>query len=149
MKFALEQAEKAAARGEIPVGAVIVKDDEIIVENHNRTRELNDQTAHAEKLVIEEIIGRGEKFLYDYTLFVTLEPCLMCSGFIIHSRIGRVVFGAWDDKAGCCGSVYNLPKDKNFNHHPEIKFGVLENDCSSVLKNFFRNKRKSESCRSG
>jgi tRNA(adenine34) deaminase len=142
MKLALEQAKTAERMGEIPVGAVLVKDESIVASNHNRTRQFSDQTAHAEKLVIEEVIRNGEKFLYDYTLYVTLEPCLMCTGFIIHSRVGRVVFSAWDPKAGCCGSIYNMLKDKSLNHHPEVYFGVLEEECSSVLTDFFVRKRK-------
>ena len=142
MKIALEEAEKAFREDEIPVGAVLVKYNRIISKNHNRTNQLKNNLAHAEKLVIEEVISAGEKYLYDYTLYVTVEPCLMCAGMIIWARVGKVVFGTYDEKAGAVGSVYNVLQDKSFNHRPEVVNGVLAEESSRLMKNFFRSKRE-------
>lgn len=142
MKIALEEAEKAFREDEIPVGAVLVKDNQIAAKNHNRTNRLKNNLAHAEKLVIEEVISAGEKYLYDYTLYVTVEPCLMCAGMIIWARVGKVVFGTYDEKAGAVGSVYNVLQDKSFNHRPEVVNGVLAEESSRLMKNFFRSKRE-------
>ena len=143
MDLALSEAEKAFREDEIPIGAVLVKDNKLIANDHNRTNQLNDVLAHAEKLVIDKIISSKEKFLYEYTLYVTVEPCLMCAGMIILSRIGKVVFGCYDPKAGAVGSVYNALLDKNFNHHPEVVSGVREKECSNLISSFFQNKRRS------
>jgi len=142
MQKALDEANSAFHENEVPIGAILVKDDQIVASNHNRTRQLNDNLAHAEKLVIVEVIGKGNKFLYDYTLYVTVEPCLMCAGIIIWSRVGKVVFGAYDAKAGAVGSVYNALLDKSFNHHPKLTFGVLEVECKQIMQDFFLEKRK-------
>lgn len=142
MNFAIEEAKKALEEDEVPIGAVLIKDHQIVATNHNRTRQLNNGLAHAEKLVIEEIISFGEKFLYDHTLYVTVEPCLMCAGIIIWSRVGKVVFGCFDPKAGAVGSIYNALLDKNFNHHPEVISGVCEKECSNLITNFFKERRK-------
>ncbi len=142
MRKALEEAEKAAAVDEIPVGAVLVCGDQLISSEHNRTRQLSDPLAHAEKLIIDKIMLSGIKYLYDYSLYVSLEPCLMCAGMMIWSRIGTVVFGAYDPKAGACGSVYNVLKDKSFNHQPELLGGVLQAEASQLLKDFFKTKRR-------
>jgi len=141
MKFALQEAEKALEKDEIPVGAVLVKDGNLIISNHNRTRQNNNPTAHAEKLVIEEIIRKREKFLYDYTLFVTLEPCSMCAGMLILSKLGSLVYGARDPKSGAVGSLYNIPSDKQLNHNIEVVSGVLSQECGELLKRFFQSKR--------
>lgn len=141
MKAALEQARAAFIEDEIPIGAVLVKDGKIIIGNHNRTRQLNNPLAHAESLIINEIMKKGEKYLNNYSLYVTVEPCLMCSGMIIWSRMGRVVFGCYDEKAGAVGSVYNTLLDKNFNHHPQVTSGILSKDCSKIIRDFFQNKR--------
>jgi tRNA(adenine34) deaminase len=141
MKFALQEAEKALEEDEIPVGAVLVKDGNLIISNHNRTRQNNNPTAHAEKLVIEEIIRKREKFLYDYTLFVTLEPCSMCAGMLILSKLGSLVYGARDLKSGAVGSLYNIPSDKQLNHNIEVVSGVLSQECGELLKRFFQSKR--------
>jgi len=142
MDIALSEAEKAFKEDEIPIGAVLVKDNKLIANDHNRTNQLN-TLAHAEKLIIEKILSSPEKFLYEYTLYVTVEPCLMCAGMIIWSRIGKVVFGCYDPKAGAVGSVYNALLDKNFNHHPEVVSGVREKECSNLISSFFQNKRRS------
>ena len=141
MRKALEEANLAAAEDEIPVGAVLVWNDQLILTDHNRTRQKSDPLAHAEKLIIDKIMLSGIKYLYDYSLYVSLEPCLMCAGMMIWSRIGTVVFGAYDPKAGACGSVYNVLKDKSFNHQPELIGGVLQSEASSLLKSFFGSKR--------
>ena len=141
MNIALKEAHKAAAEDEIPVGACLVRDGEVILKEHNRTRLQQNPLAHCEKLILDEAQKLGLKYLQDCTLYVTLEPCLMCSGMIIHSRLGRVVYGASDPKTGTCGSVYQTLKDKHFNHRPELKRGVLAADCALVLTDFFQNKR--------
>lgn len=141
MELALEEAKLAALEDEIPVGAILVKDGKLILREHNRTRQLSNPLAHAEKLIVDQILLSKIKYLYDYTLYVTLEPCLMCAGSLILSRIGRLVFGASDPKTGAVGSIYNVLADKSFNHRPLITRGVLEPQCSAILKDFFSQKR--------
>ena len=141
MKEAIAEAKVAANEDEIPVGAVLVKNGNIILREHNRSIQLANPLAHCEKLLIDKILVSEPGFLYDYTLYVTLEPCLMCAGMIILSKIGTVVYGAKDPKAGVVGSIYNVLKDKNFNHHPIVVSGILESECSSLLTDFFRKKR--------
>lgn len=142
MNIALEQAQLAFRENEVPIGALLIKDNLLICKNHNRTNKLNDPLAHAEKLVIEETIKNGKKILHDCTLFVTVEPCVLCAGSIIWSRVGKVVFGCYDAKAGAVGSVYNILLDRNFNHNPEVVSGVLSKECSELITKFFREKRK-------
>ncbi|NLK50768.1 MAG: nucleoside deaminase [Candidatus Cloacimonetes bacterium] len=142
MQEALKEAQQALAEDEIPVGAVLVKDGTLILGDHNRTRQRQNPLAHAEKLIIDQIMLTDAKYLYDYTLYVTLEPCLMCAGIIIHSRMGRLVFGARDAKTGVVGSIYNVLADKHFNHHPVVTRGVMELECSALLKGFFAAKRQ-------
>ncbi len=103
--------------------------------------QLKDPSAHAEKLVLDAALAKGYKYLYDCTLYITLEPCLMCSGLIILCKVGRVVFGAADPKSGVAGSVLNVLADKSFNHRPELKRGVLADECALLLTDFFKNKR--------
>ena len=141
MNYALEQARLALQEDEVPIGAVLVKDNKIVAADHNRTRQKNNNLAHAEKQVIEKVINSGEKYLYDYTLFVTIEPCLMCAGGIIWARVGKVVFGCFDPKAGAVGSIYNALLDKNFNHHPKVVSGILSQECSDLIVGFFKSKR--------
>ncbi len=141
MNIALEEARLAAEEDEIPVGAVLVKGDEIILRNHNRTRQLSNPLAHAEKLIVDKILASETKFLQDHRLYVTLEPCLMCAGMLILARLNTLVFGASDPKAGAVGSVYNVLRDKCFNHHPTIVRGLLKEPCSVILTSFFQNKR--------
>jgi len=143
MQEAISEAQKAFAEDEVPVGAVLVKNNRIILREHNRSRQLANPLAHCEKIIIDKILMSEVGFLYDYTLYVTLEPCLMCAGMIILSKIGTVVYGAKDPKTGVVGSIYNVLNDKSFNHHPVVIGGVLENECSCLLEEFFRRKRKS------
>lgn len=150
MRIALCEAQKAAEEDEVPVGAVLVHKDVLVAADHNRTRQYRNPLAHAEKLLIDKIMGDKIKYLQDYTLYVTLEPCMMCAGMIVWARLGCLVIGANDPKAGAVGSIYNVLADKSFNHHPRIIRGVEEERCSQILKTFFKNKRVSaESCRSG
>ncbi len=141
MKLALQEAAKALTVDEIPVGAVLVKDEKLILSNHNRTQQERDPTAHAEKLIINEIINRGEKYLYDYTLYVTLEPCIMCAGMLMLAKIGVLVFGAYDPKSGGVGSIYNILSDRQLNHNPKIVDGIMAEECGTILKKFFFSKR--------
>ena len=150
MQLAIAEARLAADEDEIPVGAVLVKGEELLGGDHNRTRQTGDPTAHAEKLLIDKIVGSKIKYLQECTLYVTLEPCVMCAGMMIWARLGCVVIGASDPKAGAVGSIYNVLADKSFNHHPRVLRGVEEAECSRLLKEFFQKKRMSaESCRSG
>ncbi len=141
MQEAIAEAKLAAAEHEIPVGAVLVLGGNIICRNHNRTKQLANPLAHAEKLLIDKILASKAVYLYEYSLYVTLEPCLMCAGMLISSRIGKVVFGAKDPKTGVGGSIYNVFLDKSFNHHPKLVGGVLANECSALLTDFFKSKR--------
>lgn len=146
MKKALELANKAAEIGEVPVGAVVVKksNGEIVGEGYNRREVDKDSIAHAEIIAIENASEKlGGWRLIDCELFVTLEPCPMCAGAIINSRIERVVYGAMDKKAGSCGSVVNL-FDLPYNHKPELTGGILSEECSSILSEFFKKLRESK-----
>lgn len=142
MHQALLEAKKAAALGEIPVGAVIVRDEQVIARAHNRRELDQDAMAHAEVLCIQQACRVLNSWrLSGCTLYVTLEPCPMCSGAIINSRMDRVVYGAKDDKAGCAGSVADLFV-MPFNHTPVIRSGILEEECAAVLSEFFETLRK-------
>ena len=142
MSFALEQAGKAEKEGEVPVGAILVKDDVVIARAHNKPISTNDPTAHAE---IQLIRAAGEELknyrLPGTSLYVTLEPCAMCLGAIMHARIERVVFGAHDPKTGVCGSSENFMEASCFNHKIDLASGVLENESKQLLKNFFNSRR--------
>lgn len=142
MREAINQAASAAEQGEIPVGAVVVKNNRIISFGKNRRETDKSAIAHAEIEAIEAACKElGGWRLEDCDLYVTLEPCPMCAGAIINSRIRRVYFGAFDKKAGACGSVINL-FEGGFNHRPEVYSGIMENECSLLLKAFFNNLRK-------
>ena len=142
MKIALAEAENAAREGEIPVGAVIVKDGEIVASAHNNREATGDATGHAELLAIRKACkALGGWHLERCTLYVTLEPCPMCMGAIINSRLGKVVFGAKDAKAGACGSVIDL-RSYPFNHKPQIESGFMKDECAKILSDFFADKRK-------
>lgn len=142
MHQALLEAKKAAALGEIPVGALIVRDEQVIARAHNRRELDQDAMAHAEVLCIQQACRVLNSWrLSGCTLYVTLEPCPMCSGAIINSRLDRVVYGAKDDKAGCAGSVADLFV-MPFNHTPVIRSGILEEECAAVLSEFFETLRK-------
>lgn len=143
MLQALLEAEKALRLNEVPVGAVIVHDGLIIGRGYNQVETLNDPTAHAEIIAITSACATLEnKYLTGCTLYVTLEPCSMCAGALIWSKMGRLVFGATDEKAGACGSILNIAQNKSLNHHVEIIQGVLELDASELLKQFFKSRRK-------
>lgn len=141
MKLAILEAEKAAAKGEVPVGAVIIKNGEVIAACHNLREEKQNALSHAEMEAINTACKKlGSWRLDDCEMYVTLEPCPMCTGAIINARIKTVIFGAYDSKMGCMDSVINLC-DYSFNHRPEIYAGIMEDECLSVLQNFFKNLR--------
>ena len=142
MRLALEQARKAAAQGEVPIGAVLVRDDQVVAQAHNFRELWQDPTAHAEVVAIREAATQsGSWRLTDTTLYVTLEPCAMCIGAIILARIPRLVFGAPDLKAGACGSILDLPAERKLNHRVEVVGGVLEQESQELLQAFFKNLR--------
>ena len=142
MEEALQEAKKAAAMGEIPVGAVIVKDGEIIARGHNRTETDRDPTAHAEMIAIREAAGKlGGWRLPGCTMYVTLEPCSMCAGAIVWARIQRLVIGTMDPKAGACGSVFNIVQEPRLNHCVEVETGCMQELCAGLIKGFFRDLR--------
>ncbi len=142
MGRALAQARLAQRAGEVPIGAVLVAPDGTSYEDHNRTREHSDPTAHAEVLVIRSAAAaQGDWRLEGYTLCVTLEPCAMCAGAIVLARIPRLVFGAFDPKAGMCGSLGNLVQDDRLNHRVAVEYGVAAEECGGLLREFFRARR--------
>ncbi|MCI8999948.1 MAG: nucleoside deaminase [Clostridia bacterium] len=145
MKEALKEAKKAYDKLEVPVGAVIVKDGKVIARAHNVKEKKKDTTKHAEIIAISKASKKLESWrLMDCEMYVTLEPCSMCAGALINARIKKVYIGTMDEKTGACGSVFNLLKDYTFNHTVEIETGILQEDCESMLKNFFRELRKSK-----
>ena len=142
MAQALLLAEEAGRQGEVPVGSVITYENRIIAKAHNQVEMLNDPTAHAEILAITSACSfLNEKYLKGCTLYVTLEPCPMCAGALVWSKIDRVVFGASDPKAGACGTLFNLSNSDALNHEFEVIQGILEQDAEHLLKHFFRTKR--------
>jgi tRNA(adenine34) deaminase len=142
MQGALRLARAAAVREEVPVGAVIVADGELLAEAHNETIHRRDPTAHAELLAIHRALQRvGEDRLPYATLYVTLEPCAQCAGAIVLAKIGRVVYGAADQRAGMAGSVYDLLRHPRLNHRPEVLGGLFAEDCADLLKRFFQSRR--------
>jgi len=146
----LDLAREAEKRNEVPIGAVIVRDGSIIAAGSNRTIRDQDPTAHAELLAIREASSKLDRWrLNDCTLYVTLEPCAMCAGAIVLSRIKRVVFGAWDDKAGMGGSVGDLLRHPRLNHRPEVRAGVLASECGALLEEFFKRQRVEEGSAAG
>ncbi len=143
MQFAIQEALKAKEADEVPIGAVVFKDETIIGRGYNQTEQLLDPTAHAEIIAITSAANTlGDWRLQGCKLYVTKEPCPMCAGAIINSRINQLVFGAYDEKAGCCGSLYQICMDPRFNHQTAVKGGILELDCESLLKEYFSEKRK-------
>ncbi|WLR48488.1 tRNA adenosine(34) deaminase TadA [Halobacillus litoralis] len=143
MKLALEEAEKAELEGEVPIGAVIVKDGEVIATGYNQRETSQLASSHAEFIAIERANQQvGSWRLEECTLYVTLEPCPMCAGAILQSRIPRVVYGAKDPKAGCAGTLLNLLDDNRFNHKSEVLPGVMEETCGKILTDFFRHLRE-------
>ena len=142
IRNAIDVAREAVRRNEVPVGAVIVREGSIIAAAGNRTLRDQDPTAHAEVLAIREASSKLDRWrLDDCTLFVTVEPCAMCAGAIVLSRMKRVVFGAWDEKAGMAGSVGDLLRHPRLNHRPEVRGGVLAEDCARLIEDFFKTQR--------
>lgn len=142
MRAALEQAARAAAAGEVPVGAVIVQGGRITAQGHNGPIAGSDPTAHAEIVALRHAATAAENYrLPDAEIYVTLEPCLMCVGAMLHARIRRLVFGAYDPKAGAAGSVLDLAADRRLNHRIEVTGGLLADECSARLKSFFSERR--------
>lgn len=142
MQLALEQAQRAWDMGEVPVGAVVVKDGQVIAQGFNQPIDKHDPTAHAEIVALRaaaEVLGNYR--LPGCELYVTLEPCVMCSGAMMHARLARVVFGASDPKTGACGSVVNLFEQEQLNHHTETLGGVMAEECGAMLKSFFAARR--------
>tara|TARA_S200000501_G_scaffold205050_1_gene192822 strand:- start:528 stop:962 length:435 start_codon:yes stop_codon:yes gene_type:complete len=143
MKIAFKLAEKAFTQNEIPVGSVIVKENRIIGRGYNQKERLTDPTAHAEIISISAASSTMNDWrLNGATIYVSKEPCSMCAGAIINSRISRLVFGAYDDQKGCCGSLYQICGDKRLGSNTVVKGGVLEDRCSEILSEFFHLKRK-------
>ncbi len=143
MRLAMALAEQAAQAGEVPVGAIVVKDGVVIGRGSNAPIAKHDPSAHAEILAMREAAQHlGNYRLVDCTLYVTLEPCAMCSGAMQHARIARLVFGAKDPKTGCCGSVLNLMAEAKLNHHTEVASGILGQECGAHLSAFFSARRK-------
>lgn len=142
MQHALELAKEAERAGEVPVGAVVVKEGAIVGRGFNRPISAHDPTAHAEVVAMRDAAGAlGNYRLNDCELFVTLEPCAMCAGAMLHARIARVVYGAPDPKTGACGGVINLFAETRLNHHTEVTGGVLAHDAASLLQAFFMERR--------
>ncbi|TVO71218.1 tRNA adenosine(34) deaminase TadA [Sedimenticola selenatireducens] len=143
MRQAIALAQRAEIEGEVPVGAVLVLDGQVIGEGWNRPITTSDPTAHAEIMALRDAGSRVANYrLPNTTLYVTLEPCPMCAGAIVHSRVDRVVYGTTDPKGGAAGSVFNLlPSDDRFNHYVKAEGGVLAEECANLLRNFFRSRR--------
>lgn len=145
MQYALREAEKAFEAGETPVGCVIVHEGQIIGKAHNQRETLQDPTAHAEILAITQAAAHFKSWrLENARLYVTLEPCPMCAGAIILARVAHVYFGAYDPKAGACGTLMNLLTDSRFNHQPELTPGLMADECGAILSAFFKKVRQGE-----
>ena len=143
MLEALEEAKKAQAIGEVPIGAIIEKDGEIIGRGHNMTESLKDPTAHAEMMAIKDgLKNTGGYRLTGCNMYVTVEPCTMCIGALILSRISKLYIGAMDQKAGACGSVFNIPIEEKLNHTIEIHTGIMKDECQKIIKDFFKQIRE-------
>ena len=143
MRLALQEAKKAGQFDEVPVGAVLVSEaGELLAAARNRTIELCDPTAHAEVIALREAAGKTRNYrLLNTTLYVTIEPCPMCMGALVHARVARLVFGAKDPKWGAAGSLYNVAQDRRLNHQVEVIAGVCETECRGLVQEFFRRKR--------
>lgn len=145
MEEALKEAEKAYKADEVPIGCVIVCDQRIIARSHNSKIKAENSLNHAElKAIIKAQKVKKSKYLYDCELYVTIEPCAMCAGAMINSRIGKLIFGAREPKTGCCVSVYPLLEENKFNHKVEIIEGIKREECIALMQNFFREKRKNK-----
>ncbi len=146
MQAALREAEKAFELGEVPIGCVIVRDDVLIGKGHNLTEQLHDATAHAEMMAITAASAALEsRYLLETTLYVTIEPCPMCAGAIVLARIPKLVFGAYDPKAGACGTLYHITEDARLNHQVHTIGGVLDRECASLVQSYFRKQRNPKS----
>jgi len=142
MREAFKQAQLAAQRDEVPVGAVIVHDNKIIARAYNQVEMLKDPTAHAEMIAITQATSQlSNKWLYDCSMYVTIEPCSMCAGALVLARMQRVYFGAGDPKTGACGSVVNIVQNNQLNHRVECAGGLLEAECRGLIQSFFQKKR--------
>lgn len=142
MRHALMLADRAQQQGEVPVGAVLVQQGRIVGEGWNRPIGLHDPSAHAEMIALRDGAQRLANYrVLDTTLYVTLEPCVMCAGAIVHARVSRLVFGAWDPKAGAVSSVYDVISNPRLNHRLDWQGGVLEAECAELLRSFFRSRR--------
>ncbi|MBD0316293.1 MAG: tRNA adenosine(34) deaminase TadA [Nitrospiraceae bacterium] len=142
MRLALAEASRAPVLGEIPVAAVLVRDDTVLATAHNYREVRQDPTAHAEMIVLQQAAQQLRSWrLTDTTLYVTLEPCPMCAGALVQARVRRLVFGAWDPKAGACGSIFDIPAEPRLNHRVLVTGGVLKLDCQALLRQFFRGLR--------
>jgi len=143
MKFAYREAEKAFDKGETPIGCVIISKNQIIAKSHNQIETLKDPTAHAEILAITSASAHlDSKILKGCSMYVTLEPCAMCAGAIVLSKLDKLFFGAFDPKSGACGSVINITNNNSLNHKVNVFGGILDIDCRNILKSFFKEKRK-------
>ena len=142
MRIALDEARQALKEGEVPVGAVLVFEKEVLARAHNMPISLNDPTAHAEIMVLREAaLKKGNYRLPNTSLYVTVEPCLMCAGALIQARVEKLVFGASDHKAGACGSVYDIPSSPGILHKMTVISGVLERECREIIQEFFKARR--------
>jgi tRNA(adenine34) deaminase len=141
MGLALEQAKKAESCGEVPVGAVFIDDDQVIAEAGNASIILSDPTAHAEIVTLREAAEKKGNYRLGGTLFVTLEPCIMCMGALIHARVKKLIFGAYDPRSGAALSVYNFSDSPHLNHRIEVEGGILESESQLLLKDFFKARR--------
>jgi tRNA(adenine34) deaminase len=143
MRIAIEAAKIAQENGDVPIGAVIVHKGKIVAKAYNQREQLQDPTAHAEIIALTQAAAAlGNWHLHDCTMYVTLEPCCMCAGALVLSRIERLVYSCDDPKAGACGSIYNIVQDQRLNHRLEITSGLLNSECSILLQEFFQKKRK-------
>ena len=142
MRMALEEARQALKEGEIPIGAVLVSEGEVLARAHNMPISLNDPTAHAEILVLRDAALKKKNYrLPNTSLYVTVEPCLMCVGALVHARVNKLIFGASDPKAGACGSVYDILSSPGILHKITVVSGILEEECMEIIQEFFKKKR--------
>jgi tRNA(adenine34) deaminase len=143
MQMALQQAALAPAVGEVPIAAVLVQEGQVLASAHNNRETTQDPTGHAELIVIRQAAQLLRSWrLSEATLYVTLEPCAMCAGAIVQSRVARLVFGAWDPKAGACGSIFDIPAERRLNHRVEVLGGLLEQESQALLQEFFQQLRR-------